>query len=37
MNIMENSLEAKYVDQHLHSYSNPLRLAETGPIVIERG
>jgi 4-aminobutyrate--pyruvate transaminase len=37
MNIMANSLEAKDVAHHLHSYSNPRRLAETGPLVIERG
>ena len=32
-----NSVEARDVRHHLHSYSNPKRLAETGPLVIERG
>lgn len=32
-----NSVEARDVSYHLHSYSNPQRLAETGPVVIERG
>jgi 4-aminobutyrate--pyruvate transaminase len=32
-----NSIEARDVRNHLHSYSNPRALAETGPLVIERG
>ncbi|MBB3771933.1 4-aminobutyrate--pyruvate transaminase [Angulomicrobium tetraedrale] len=32
-----NSVEARDTRYHLHSYSNPRRLAETGPLVIERG
>ncbi|HSI41367.1 MAG TPA: aspartate aminotransferase family protein [Xanthobacteraceae bacterium] len=32
-----NSAEARDVRHHLHSYSNPRRLDETGPLVIERG
>jgi 4-aminobutyrate--pyruvate transaminase len=34
---MANSIEAKDAAYHLHSYSNPRRLAETGSLVIERG
>jgi 4-aminobutyrate--pyruvate transaminase len=37
MTLMPNSPEAKDVSYHLHSYSNPRMLAETGPLVIERG
>ncbi len=32
-----NSPEARDTAAHLHSYSNPKALAETGPVVIERG
>lgn len=32
-----NSPEARDSASHLHSYSNPKKLAETGPVVIERG
>ena len=37
MTLMPNSIEARDVASHLHSYSNPQALAETGPLVIERG
>jgi 4-aminobutyrate---pyruvate transaminase len=37
MTFMPNSVEARDVAYHLHSYSNPKKLAETGPLVIERG
>lgn len=37
MTLMPNSIEARDVAYHLHSYSNPQALAETGPLVIERG
>ncbi len=34
---MVNSLESKDVEFHLHSYSNPHKIAESGPLVISRG
>ena len=37
MTLSPNSIEARDVAYHLHSYSNPQTLAETGPLVIERG
>jgi 4-aminobutyrate--pyruvate transaminase len=37
MTLMPNSIEARDVAYHLHSYSNPVALAETGPLVIDRG
>ncbi|WP_428031621.1 aminotransferase [Ancylobacter sp.] len=37
MSNMPNSIEARDTRSHLHSYSNPRALAQTGPLVIERG
>eukprot|EP01035_Chromulina_nebulosa_P064530 gene64530-88259_t len=37
MTMLPNSVEARDVAYHLHSYSNPKALAETGPLVIDRG
>lgn len=37
MTLIPNSVEARDNAFHLHSYSNPKALAETGPLVIDRG
>jgi hypothetical protein len=37
MTFTPNSMEARDVAYHLHSYSNPQALAQTGAVVMERG
>ncbi|MEO0329086.1 MAG: aspartate aminotransferase family protein [Pseudomonadota bacterium] len=37
MNHMPNSPEARDIAYHFHSYTNAVRHAETGPMIIERG